>query len=176
MTTYAGTAVPSRAPRWLILIEGIASITLGVLLLTQTRATVVVLVQFLGAYWLVSGVFTLVSLIMDRERWGWKLLTGVVGILAGLTVLGQPLMSAILVPTTFAIIIAIQGIVLGVIMLFGSFRGGGVGSAVAGVVSIIMGVILLLHPLFAAATLVLVLAWTAIIGGVATCISAFRHR
>lgn len=176
MTTFAGAATQVRAPWWWVLITGISSIILGVLLLTQTAATLVVLVTFMGAYWLVSGIFTLVSLFLDRERWGWKLFSGGLGILAGLTILGQPLMSAILVPTVYAIIIGVEGLLIGVTLLFAAFRGGGIGAAVAGVLSIVFGLLLLAHPLMAAASLVQFAAWIAIIGGVLTCIAAFRHR
>ncbi len=176
MATFAGTAAQARAPWWWVLITGIAAIILGVLLLTQTAATLVVLVTFIGAYWLVTGIFSLVSLFMNRERWGWKLFLGVIGILAGLTILARPLMSTVLVPAVFAIVIGVQGLLIGIVLVFAAFRGGGIGAAVAGVLSILFSFLLLANPLMAAASLVLVAAWMAIIGGVLTCISAFRHR
>lgn len=176
MTTYSGTASLSRAPRWWVIVTGIASVLLGFLLLSQTAATLAVVVTFIGAYWLVGGIATLASLFVDREQWGWKLFGGAVGILAGLTVLGQPLLSTILLPSVFAMVIGIQGLLFGIVLLVASFRGAGIGAAVAGGLSVILSLVVLAHPLMAGISLVSVAAWVAIIGGVLTVVSAFSHR
>ena len=68
---------------WLFLLQGIAGILLGLMLLTYPGATVVVLVTFLGFYWLFTGVMALVRVFVDRSvPWIWSLLIGIVGILA----------------------------------------------------------------------------------------------
>ena len=176
MTTFAGTATLSRAPRWWVLVTGIASLLLGILLLTQTAATLTMVVTFIGAYWLVSGIATLLHLLVDRADWGWKLLGGAIGVLAGLTVLGQPLLSTILLPSVYAIVIGIQGLVFGLVLLLAAFRGAGMGVGVAGGLSIVLSLVVLFNPLMSAAALVLVTAWMAIIGGVLTVVSAFARR
>jgi uncharacterized membrane protein HdeD (DUF308 family) len=88
----AADPIPASAsvPWWLLLIQGIAAVILGVLLLAAPAATLVLMIQLLGAYWLVGGVFSLVSMFVDRTNWGWKLLGGIVAILAGLAVLQHP--------------------------------------------------------------------------------------
>jgi uncharacterized membrane protein HdeD (DUF308 family) len=44
------------------LLEGIAGIILGLLLITDPDATVVALVTFLGFYWLIMGILALVRI------------------------------------------------------------------------------------------------------------------
>jgi len=112
-------------PWWLVVIEGIAAIIIGILLFLQPASTITVLVLFLGIYWLISGFFTLVSLFWDRTAWGWKIFIGIIGILAGILVISHPLWSALLAPTALAIVIGIFGIVIGFIQLFQAFKGAG---------------------------------------------------
>ena len=76
--------------KWLIVIQGVAGIILGLLLLTAPGISSLVLVQFLAIYWLVSGIIGLVSLIWDRTQWGWKVFGGVLGVVAGTAVLRHP--------------------------------------------------------------------------------------
>src|SRR4030088_3193355 len=103
-----------RPPWWLVLLQGIASLIIGLLLLTETGVTVFYLVVFLGVYWLISGIFDLVSLFVDRRHWGWKVFSGVIGIVAGLIIVRHPVWSAVLVPVTLVWILAFIGILIGV--------------------------------------------------------------
>lgn len=94
-------------PWWLVLINGIAALILGILLITNTGATIFILVQFLGIYWLISGIFSIIAIFVDSSSWGWKLFSGILGIIAGILVLNHSLWSALLVPTVLVIIIGI---------------------------------------------------------------------
>ncbi len=85
-------------PWWLILIEGISAIIIGILLFTSTVQTMAVLVVFLGFYWLIKGIFDLVSMFVDHSMWGWKLFIGIIGILAGIVILRNPIMSTFAIP------------------------------------------------------------------------------
>jgi uncharacterized membrane protein HdeD (DUF308 family) len=162
---------------WLPLLQGIAALIVGILLLTNTAATLVTLVIFLGVYWFIGGIFDLVSLFIDRTHWGWKLFSGILGILAGIFVVQNPLWSAILVPATLVWILGIFGVIIGAVALFRAFQGAGWGVGILGVISVILGLILMGgNPLVATAVLVYVAAIWAIIGGVAAIIYAFRLR
>jgi uncharacterized membrane protein HdeD (DUF308 family) len=171
------TATKVRAnPWWLILLQGIFAILFGVLLITSPGATTYVLVQFLGFYWLIGGTFGLVSIFIDHTFWGWKLFTGILGILAGLAIIQSPLWATVLVPATLLIFLGIQGIVSGVVMLFQAFRGGGWGVGILGVLSILLGLVLVANPLFSAVTMAYILGFLGIIGGFTAIIVAFRSR
>jgi uncharacterized membrane protein HdeD (DUF308 family) len=166
----------ARAPWWLVMISGISLFVLGLLLLTSPGTTLLILVQFLGAYWLVTGILSLVSLCIDRTLWGWKLAAGVLGILAGLVVLRDPLWSAVLVPTVLVILLAVDALIMGLTQVSHAFYGGGFGLAFLGILNIIFGIILFLNPLFGVATLPIILGIVAVIGGIFVSMRAFVSR
>lgn len=161
-------------PWWVVLLEGIAAIIIGILLLISPGVTTIVLIQILGFYWLVTGILAIVSIFLDNSLWGWKLFAGILGILAGLVVIRNPLWSAVLIPTFLVIVLAIQALIQGVIKLVQSFSGGGFGAFVLGLLNIFIGIILLSAPLMAALVLPLVIGLLALIGGVVAIIGAFR--
>jgi uncharacterized membrane protein HdeD (DUF308 family) len=163
-----------RLPWWMVLLEGLAAVIVGVLLLTSPGITTLVLVQVLGFYWLIVGILALVSLFVDRSLWGWKLCSGLLGILSGLVIIRHPLWSALLIPTLLVIVLAVQSLLQGVIKMVEAFRGGGFGAIVLGILNILLGVLLLSAPLMAAFVLPLVVGIFALIGGVAAIFGAFR--
>ena len=163
-------------PWWLVLINGIAALILGILLITSTGSTVLILVQFLGIYWLVSGIFQIVGLFIDSTAWGWKLFAGILGILAGIVILNHPLISPLVVGGTIVIVMGVQGIIFGIAGLVAAFQGGGWGAGIMGVLSVIFGIVLLANPLLGAAALPWVLGIFGIVGGIAGIIAAFRMK
>jgi uncharacterized membrane protein HdeD (DUF308 family) len=167
-TTRHGT------PWWLIMIAGIAVFIVGLLFLISPGMSLLVLVQLLGLYWLVTGILSLVSLSVDRSQWGWKLFTGILGVIAGLIVMRDPLWSAILVPTVLIIILAIQALLAGISQLIHSFSGGGYGLTILGVLNIIFGLILLFRPVVGLIVFPFIVGIFALIGGIALFLSSFR--
>lgn len=176
-TATAAFSKQERAmPWWIPLIEGIALVIVGILLFTNTAATVLVLVQVLAIYWLISGIMELISLFIDRSAWGLKLIGGIIGIWAGLVILNHPIGGALALGFTLVIILGIQALILGVVNIIQAFRGAGWGIGLMGVINIIFGVLLLGNTLIAAATLPWVLGGFAIVGGIAAIIMAFRLK
>jgi uncharacterized membrane protein HdeD (DUF308 family) len=168
--------VQQPAPWWLVLIEGIFAVIIGVSLISAPAMTITIIVQVLGLYWLLGGILAIVSLFINQTNWGWKLVGGLLGILAGILVLRHPLWSTVLVPATLVLVIGIGGIFIGLIDLVRAFKGAGWGTGALGALSLFLGVILLLHPVqaaFASATVVGILA---IVGGIVAIIMAFRGR
>lgn len=172
-----GASSPQSDIWWPFLLQGIAGILLGLMLLTYPGATVVVLVTFLGFYWLFTGIMALVRVFVDRSvPWIWSLLVGVVGILAGLLVLRHPLLAALTVPATIVIILGIQGLIMGALEIIGGFQGGGVRSFLLGVINIVIGTLLLGSPLMAALSLPLVFGILLLIQGAMLIVLALRVR
>ncbi len=176
MTTDVRSLEAAQFPWWLVLLEGIVALIFGILLLTAPGATLVVIVQITGFFWLIQGIFQIVGIFVDSSMWGWKLFAGVLGVIAGILVLQHPLWSAVLVPSIIVIILGIQGIIFGVVGLVIGFRGGGWGVGILGVLSIIFGILLLFNPVLGTAALVLVLGVFAVIGGIASIVMAFQMR
>lgn len=166
----------STIPWWVVLLEGIAAIIIGLLLLASPARTTVVLVQLLGIYWLIAGIFQIVAIFIDSSMWGWKLFAGVLGIIAGIIILQHPLWSTLLVPATLVILVGIIGIFIGIVKLIQAFQGGGWGVGILGVLSIILGIILLGNVWIATLTLPIVLGIFAILGGILALVGAFRLK
>jgi len=176
MTTAAVPTQPSNI-WWVFLLQGLAGILLGVMLITAPGATLVVLSTFLGFYWLITGVLALVRVFADRSvPWLWSLLVGIVGILAGIFVVRHPLLAALTVPTALVIILGVQGLVMGVLEIIGGLKGGGLGSFVLGVINVLVGLLLLGSPVAAALAVPVVFGVLLLVQGVGLIIWAFRVR
>ncbi|MFV1858317.1 MAG: HdeD family acid-resistance protein [Anaerolineales bacterium] len=165
-----------QVPWWLVLVQGIAAIIIGVLLLIEPRMTTAVLVQVMGIYFLVAGIVNLVSLFVDRTAWGWKLVLGILGIIAGLMIIQYPLWSSFLIPATIALILGIEGLIFGVVGLVQAFQGAGWGAGILGVLTIIFGILLILNPVIAGLALPFVLGIFAVFGGILALVAAFQMR
>ncbi len=163
---------------WVYLLQGVATITLGGLLIFWPRPTIVLIVTILGVYWLGIGILHIAGALFgerDDQRL-WMLISGALGIVAGLVVLSRPLIASLLVPTVLVLIIGVLGVLIGLLGLAQAFRGGGWGPGVWGVLSIGFGLLLFTQPLIVVSVLTLILGVLAIIGGLALIVVAFRVR
>jgi uncharacterized membrane protein HdeD (DUF308 family) len=174
-SAFTAESVPA-IPWWLVLLQGIASAILGLMLLTETGLTLFVLVVFLGIYWLISGIFDLVGMFMDRSMWGWKLFSGVIGILAGVMIVRHPLWAAVLVPATVVWILAFFGIVIGVITIVRALAGAGWGAGILGAISLLLGVLMLFNTVISTVVLIYVVAACLLIGGIVAIAASFWLR
>lgn len=162
---------------WLVLIQGIATLLIGIFLLTDPVLTSHMIVFYIGIYWLVTGVLSLVRIFTDRGNTVWKLISGIIGILAGWFLVSNITDGATLVFGIAAVIIlGVQGIIMGIFGLVESFQGAGWGPGIIGVISIIIGLMLLGSPLGYALVLPWVIGIFAIVGGIFTIFFAFRLR
>lgn len=163
-------------PWWLVLIEGIALVILSLFLLAKPGMTTVIVIQFLGIYWFIAGIFKIIGIFIDSEMWGWKLFAGIVGIIAGIVVIQHPLWSTAVVGNTVIILLGIAGIIMGGVSVYQGYKGSSVMTGILGVVSLILGIVLLMHVWFFAVSLPWVLGIFALVGGVATIVAAFRLK
>ncbi len=155
----------TQIPWWLIALEGIISIVIGLFLIFTPVSTTIVLIQILGIFWLLGGVISILSLLVDRENLGWKLLSGILGILVGLIVFAYPYIPFVVLGF-FLIILGIWSIIYGVIRLVWALKGGGLGMAVLGLLTIVLGILLLANPLAGAVILPWIYGIFLVIGGI----------
>ena len=167
---------PVPVPWWLILLEGIAALIIGVLLIAYPQATFTFMVVLLGIYWLIAGIFKIISIFVESSQWGLKLLIGVLGIIAGIIVLQYPFVSSKTVAWVFIVVLGLDGISIGILALIQAFQGGGWGPGVLGILSILFGIVILANSVISALILPYVLGIFAIIGGIAAIIMAFRVK
>ena len=176
MASMTASMSKVTTPWWLFLIEGIAAIILGLLLMTNPGITIVVLIQFLGIWWLVTGILDIVSIFIDSTGWGWKLFKGIIGILAGIVILQHPILASIGVTQIVVILLGFFGLVQGTMGIIGAFQGGGWVSAVLGVISILFGFLLLFNQLAAGIGLWLVFGILALVGGAVAVWQSFQIK
>lgn len=160
--------------RGMLFIQGIGMLIIGFLFVTAPQTSTVVLVSFLGFYWLASGIVSLVRSTLSEYRayWGRNLFLGLLGIAAGLAVLRHPLYSTVLIPTTLVLFLGIDGIAMSFVNFARAFSGEGITAAIIGIFDLIFGVILLTSPLYSATLLPLVLGGFSLLGGAISVIYA----
>ena len=166
----------SSVPWWLVLLQSIASIFVGLLILLSPGAAMILLVRLLGWYWLIKGIFSLTAVFHPevKAHRGWLLFNSVLGIVAGIAVLDNPLVSAVFVPSVLVTFIGIAGVVIGVNDLIAGFRGAGGGVALLGVVSLVLGGALVGNPLVGMDLLPWVIGIVVLVGGGAAFFLSFR--
>jgi uncharacterized membrane protein HdeD (DUF308 family) len=173
--TQVTTVEVAFVPWWIVFLEGAVAFIIGLFLLFRPDTTLALLVQLLGFFWFVSGVLTLFSMLKDRENRGWKLFGGILGIIAGLILIGEPMVSTYIVITTLVVIVGIMGIIIGAMAVFQGFRGDW-GIAIIGLISILFGLLLLGSPYIGYASLPYILGFLGVVGGLAAMIMGFKIR
>lgn len=170
---------------WMILIWGIASIVLGLLLVFQPKMTSVILVLFMGAYWLVGGIIDIFASLRHREKsgWGWKLTGGIIAIVAGLLVVLNPLVGTWLAVSFAFYLLAFSAIWNGIVNIFFGNKvrtrvGGGWswGAFFLGLLQILIGIFLVFNPVSGVLALVWVVGIVLIVFGIMGIFFAFQVR
>jgi uncharacterized membrane protein HdeD (DUF308 family) len=117
-------------------------------------------------------------MFVDHTAWGWKLIMGLLSIVAGTVILRYPLISAVTVPAVIVLMLGIQGLIVGIIGLIMAFKGGGLGAGILGALSIVFGLILMAN--FTSPGMILTLVWVAgifaLVGGLFEIVHAFQQR
>jgi uncharacterized membrane protein HdeD (DUF308 family) len=84
------------------LLWGVLGVVVGVLMLRQPVQALAIVTILLASFFLVSGIFEIVSAVAFRfSQWGWALVSGVVNVALGLLIWNGWPASALWVPGTF---------------------------------------------------------------------------
>lgn len=157
--------VEKKFANGIFLLGGIISLVLGILLITRTEGTIEVIMLLLGLWWLIQGLFNILAIFIDRSQWGWNLISGILGVIAGLLVLNFPLVGGAIYFSVITIVLGILGLLFGVVSIIAAFQGAGWGAGLFGVVSVIIGLLLIFNALMAAKVLLWIFAFLLIIQG-----------
>lgn len=171
---------------WLVFLEGLMALLVGWLLLSRPVVTTLFLIQFLGLYWLMVGILDVVRALVEKEGSPrvWQMFGGVVGVMAGLFVLNNPIFAGVVTQAMLMWIIAFTFIFNGLLQIFLGNREHDAGawnrswgSFFVGTFYIVFGLLILSLPfLTTVAIMVVVSALLAIVGGVGMMVFAFRLR
>lgn len=165
-----------QVPWWVVLLEGIIAILVGLFLLYRPAATTVFLVQILGIFWLAEGILSVIGALIFSGNRVWKLLSGILSIIAGVVILVYPIYSPFVVLTLFVIFIGVWAIINGIVKIALALKGGGWGTGIIGVLTIILGLLLLTNSLVGALFLPWVFGFFLIIGGIGSLIWGIKMR
>ncbi len=165
-----------QVPWWVVLLEGLIAILLGLFLLYRPATTTVFLIQILGIFWLAEGILSFLGALIFSGNRVWKLLSGILSIIAGVAILMYPIYSSLVVLTLFIILIGIWAIINGVVKIVLALKGGGWGMGIIGVLTIILGLLLLTNSLVGALFLSWVFGFFLILGGIGSLIWGIKMR
>ena len=165
---------------WALALRGVAAIIFGVLAFAMPGITLTALVLLFGAYALVDGVFTVVAAVTSlrgEPRWWALLLAGVLSILVGILTFAWPLVTAL----GLLFLIAAHAIVNGVFGIVAAIRlrkqvEGEWILLLAGIVSVLFGVLVAIMPGAGALAIVWWIGAYAIVHGVLLVALGFKLR
>lgn len=165
---------------WVLVLRGVAAIVFGVLAFFWPGLTIEVLIAFFGAYMLVDGVFGAIAAVSGRRHaahWVLMLLEGLLGIAIGIMTFVAPAVTGL----ALLLWIGAWAILTGVIEVVQAIRlrkeiEGEFWLALAGLLSVGFGVLLLAFPLAGAIAVLWVLASYAVAFGIVLVILGFRLR
>jgi len=165
---------------WIFLLRGIFAILLGIIALWAPAGTFTTLVIFLGAYMFIDGIFSVVAAISNRkimDSWVWMLVIGIISIIVGIITFRNPFVTG----AALIYLVAFWAIVIGILEIVVAFslrkviRGEG-WYIVAGILSILFGILLLSNPIAGALTITFIFGFYALIFGIFLVSFAMRLR
>lgn len=164
---------------WAILLRGIIGILFAILLVTATGFALDVLIILLGVYLLFDGLLSVIAsfLATGHKNWWLLLLEGIVSVIVGIFVLAMP--GATL--TILIYLVAIWAIITGFFEFIASLVSswaipGKVFIGVTGVISFVLGVIILIYPLISLVAMIWLIAIYAFVIGLTLTISSFKFK
>jgi uncharacterized membrane protein HdeD (DUF308 family) len=175
----------ARHAGWAIALRGIIAVVFGVIALRAPNVAAGAFVIVFAIYAFADGIldfFLAAQLGRSGHRWGWYLFEGIATIAVGVIALAYPGITLL----TLVLLVGIRAITLGIFELVGAFSGEGVDSrwllGITGVLSIVLGVLLLVSPAAGGLALLWTIGVYAIIYGVmffaigVRTLSAERHE
>lgn len=169
---------PRRAWPVLMLRGGLA-IVFGVLTVVWPHVTLLALALVFGVYAVVDGVSALFSAFRggDAMHVAAYVLTGVLGLIAGVIALAWPAITVFVLATLIGLWALVTGVaeVVAAIRLRKQIRGEAF-LIVAGLVSALAGVLVFFHPFAGAVGIAILIGMYALIYGIVLVLLAFRMR
>jgi len=175
MNMLSRTQVPGQ-PWWSFLARGIIAVLFGLAALFWPGLTLLVLVYIFGAFALIEGIIAIYHAFQERStqsNWWMLLLEGIAGVILGILVFIWPAITSLVL----LYLIAAWAFITGIIELVAAFTTGmGWLLALAGVLSILLGIVLFARPVAGVLALVWLIGIYAIIWGIILIIRAFQAR
>ena len=165
---------------WALVVRGLIAIALGIVTLAWPGVTISALVLLFGIYSFVDGVLGFAGAVRaskHHERWGYLVAEGILGVLAALVTFAWPAITAI----ALVYVIAAWAVITGALEIAAAFRlrkyiTGELLLGLAGVVSILFGVMLIAYPIAGALVIAIWIGAYELVFGVMLLILGIRLR
>jgi uncharacterized membrane protein HdeD (DUF308 family) len=174
---------------WITLIRGMLAITLGVALIFQPDKARPILVNFMGMFWLISGIISLRWGVRGERARGLSLLAGAVGVLAGIGMLSRRFTMGMVGEDVLLSVVGLIILLTGLMHIVGGFRTGpeerglfgehrkwSWTSFFLGIFEIVLGFMLVVSPLDRGPVIYFAASIWVLVGGVILIGDALRLR
>jgi uncharacterized membrane protein HdeD (DUF308 family) len=166
-----------RTSMWLLALRGVIAIVFGVLAIIWPGVTLIALALLFGAFALISGVITIVAAFRrqrDAARRTAMVISGLLGLAAGVIALVWPGITAL----ALVVIVGAWAVVTGALEIWAATRLPGQWlPLLIGVVTMLIGILVLVRPGIGAVALALTIGIYAIVAGVLMLAESWRiHR
>jgi uncharacterized membrane protein HdeD (DUF308 family) len=165
---------------WALALRGLIGLAFGASTLARPAAALAALVLVFGAYAFLDGLFSVIAAVRGSRRdrsWWALLLSGLVGMLAGIGAVALPALTALIL----LYVIALWAVVTGGLEVTAAVRlreqiTGEWRLGLSGVLSILFGVLVMIAPAAGALAVVLVIGAYAAVSGLVLVALALRLR
>ena len=166
---------------WVPLVRGIVAVIFGAIVFARPLSSIFAFVVLFGAFAFVDGLLNIVTALRfahpSSGRWWALLAEGIIGVAIGVVTFLIPGLTAV----TLGLLVASWAIVTGVLEIVAAFRlrkdvPGEIFLIIAGVLSVVAGLWLIVFPVVALLALTWLIAAYAIVAGIALIVLAFRLR
>jgi uncharacterized membrane protein HdeD (DUF308 family) len=165
---------------WQVAVRGLIALLFGILLLVWPGVSLFVFAIFFGAFAFVDGIFTLVAAVNYKAGAGqraWLFVRGILGIIVGIVTFFWPAITEL----ALVLLIGAWALVTGIMELNFAFRsvretGAKWLFAVSGILSIILGILLLVRPVAAIIVVIWAIGAYAVLAGIVLIVLGFRLR
>lgn len=165
---------------WAFILRGVFAIIFGILAFAVPGLTLEFLVFLYGFYALLDGIFAIVSAVRaagQGQRWIFLLVEGILGIAAGIISIVWPAITALVL----VFIIAFWAILTGIMEIMAAIRlrreiNNEWALGIAGVISIIFGIVMLVWPGSALLSFVWLIGVFAVIFGIMFIVTGWRLK
>ena len=161
---------------WVVLIRGILALIIGLYAIFIPTKILVAFVVVTGAFWLVDGLILLSASLSGRvvnvNPW-WAGLRAVIGILAGIAVFSQPVLSARFIVWIIVILLGVITIIYGEKEFVKGIRSNKGWFIAGGIIYVLFGIIVMHTPLLAATVMARIIGITAAICGISLILFSF---
>ncbi len=165
---------------WLYALRGVAAIIFGILAFISPGPTILALVLVFGIYAVIDGILAVIAAFQMRggvDRWWIVLLEGLAGVVVGVIALVYPQITA----GALLLLIAFWAAVTGILEIVAAIRlrreiNKEWSLILGGILSVILGIILVVYPAAGAVGLVWAIGAYAVLFGLSMLALAFKVR